>query len=447
MTDLAPPHDPAAEKNLLGICLTDPEVVDLVLSRVRKDYFYSPEYQKIYSAIEAVTRAGNNADILTVRNYLDDHKQLESIGGITVLAHLSADLGLVRDAPYLAARITELHGKRQFIQLSHSINKQIASGDDIDNIILESNHSISNILDLFAGGSTNTISKFLNDSVDRYFHNKKLTEQGFPIGIGTPLTKLTRMTGGFQKGDLVVLGARPSMGKTAFALSILSKASQSGHKPVLFSLEMPGVRLADRLLIGLCDLDPDRFNRGKLTLQEEQLLEDTIGKMEKFSGSIDDSANLTIHRIAAKARALHKKGECDMVLIDYVGLITPDTRKGGSREQEVALISRQAKLLAKELDVPVILLSQLNRSCEMRTDKKPLLADLRESGAIEQDADIVLFLYRPEHYSLKEIETKHGVVSSNGVGICAVAKHRNGPLGDVMFRYNPSMTVIEDYKP
>jgi len=135
-----------------------------------------------------------------------------------------------------------------------------------------------------------------------------------------------------------------------------------------------------------------------------------------------------------------------MVLIDYIGLITPESKKNGNREQEVALISRQAKLLAKELDLPVVLLSQLNRSCEMRADKKPLLADLRESGAIEQDADIVLFLYRPEHYGMDEIITRHGKIPSSGVGLCNIAKHRNGPLGDVLFRHNQSLTVIKDYE-
>jgi replicative DNA helicase len=440
-----PPFDLATEKNLLGICLTDPEAIDPILDRVQVGSFYSPDYQKIFKAVEEVCKAGNAVDMLSVSNYLKDHNQLEEVGGASAIANLSADLGLVRDASYMAARIMELYGKRQLLNLANDIQKQIADGEDIDDIITHGNRAISNTLDLFAVGTIHTVSKFLDDAVERYHHNKKLIEQGLPNGITTPLIKLTRMTGGFQKSDLVLLGARPSMGKTAFALSMLKEASLSGHKPILFSLEMSGVRLADRLLIGLCDLDPYKFNRGKLTTQEEQLLEDTIGKMERYCGYIDDSPNLTINRIAAKARALHKKGECDMILIDYVGLITPESKKNSNREQEVALISRQAKLLAKELNVPVVLLSQLNRSCELRMDKKPLLADLRESGALEQDADIVLFLYRPAYYDISEVETSDGAISSEGVGICSIAKHRNGPLGDILFRHNESMTVIEDY--
>jgi len=263
MTDIAPPCDQVAEKNLLGICLIDPDAIDTALDRIRKDYFYSPEHQKIFSAIEAVAESGDTVDMLSVTNFLTDRKQLDSIGGRVVITSLTSDLGLVKDVPYLTARITELHGKRQLLRLSNEIKKQITSGDDIDDIITHVNRNTSSTLDLFAGGTAHTISKFMDESVERYFHNKKLTEQGLPTGITTPLSTLTRMTGGFQKGDLIVLGARPSMGKTALALSMLSKASQSGHKPVLLSLEMSGVRLADRLLIGLCDIDPDRFSRGE----------------------------------------------------------------------------------------------------------------------------------------------------------------------------------------
>ena len=274
-------------------------------------------------------------------------------------------------------------------------------------------------------------------------HNRmQLQMEGKAVGIPTPIQLLTKMLTGWQPSTLVVIAGRPSMGKTALALSSMLVAAQHGVHVNMFSLEMPGVRLTDRLLCGVAEVNHTQYREGAITESEAQKIEKAAGKLEKLPIHIDDFALSTMDYIRSRARINKRKGECGMIIIDYLQLLNIPNSKNQNRERDVADLSWKSKSLARELKVPVLLLSQLNRQCEARIDRRPLLSDLRESGSIEQDADIVLLLHRPEIYGILEEDQQ----PITGRGEIIVAKHRDGVQGIIYFGYNDSLTRIHDYK-
>jgi len=270
-------------------------------------------------------------------------------------------------------------------------------------------------------------------------------EAGRVPGIDTPLNQLTYFTGGWQPGDLIILAARPSIGKTAFALACAVEALKTGKSILIFSLEMSRERLMDRLLIGYSDCDPMRYKTGKLNPLEKQNIRSVSEKLQQCNLFIVDKGAMGLSDIEAYATARHREGKCDIIIIDYLQLMKTRHEKNKTRDGELSEVSRGLKLMAKELNVPVIALSQLNREVEKRSDKKPMLADLRESGAIEQDADLVLLLYRAAFYGIETIEVGNNTESSIGIGELIIAKHRNGETGTEYFRHNGSLTRIYSY--
>jgi replicative DNA helicase len=280
------------------------------------------------------------------------------------------------------------------------------------------------------------ISQILNEAVAEMYFRIDKHRKGIQPGITTGLAELNLKTTGWQKSDLIILAARPAMGKTAMALHFAKRAAKNGTPVALFSLEMSDVSLANRIILSETEIDPDNFKQGKISNIEAAEIEKAIRTIYNYPIYVDSNSSVSMNYIHAKARVLHKKGKCDLLIIDYLQLAAEKGDKNRNRENEVSAMSREAKLIAKDLDIPVILLSQLNRDVDKRRNKVPVLADLRESGAIEQDADQVIFIHRPEYYSGNAMK---------GYGELIIAKYRNGNTGIVPFKYNESMTKIFDF--
>ena len=320
---------------------------------------------------------------------------------------------------------------------------------DVADVLDESNKLIDKINALSCGSSA---GQSLRDSLTE---SLKLAEQrqaaylgGLPTGIPTGISDLNRLTGGWRGSQLIILAARPAMGKTALMLHFAKSAALNGTPVCIFSLEMSHVSLSDRLLLSECEVEVNRFRNGDLSGDDWRQLNEASAQLEKLPIHVDDNAVVSMRYIKTRCHILKKQGKCGLIMIDYLQLADTSTKeRNRNREQEIAQASRQAKIIAKELDVPVVLLSQLSRECEKRADKQPQLSDLRESGAIEQDADVVGFIFRPAYYGLDKIETlKYGNISTSGLGIINIAKQRDGATGLVAFSHNPSMTKIGDFQ-
>lgn len=320
---------------------------------------------------------------------------------------------------------------------------------DVADVLDESNKLIDKINALSCGSSA---GQSLRDSLTE---SLKLAEQrqaaylgGSPTGIPTGISDLNRLTGGWRGSQLIILAARPAMGKTALMLHFAKSAALNGTPVCIFSLEMSHVSLSDRLLLSECEVEVNRFRNGDLSGDDWRQLNEASAQLEKLPIHVDDNAVVSMRYIKTRCHILKKQGKCGLIMIDYLQLADTSTKeRNRNREQEIAQASRQAKIIAKELDVPVVLLSQLSRECEKRADKQPQLSDLRESGAIEQDADVVGFIFRPAYYGLDRIETlKYGNISTSGLGIINIAKQRDGATGLVAFSHNPSMTKIGDFQ-
>lgn len=327
------------------------------------------------------------------------------------------------------------------------IVRAVDTRSDVADVIGYAGSQLERVGAIFAGGRAgyhirDCIASALKDAEQRAVRAR----EGRTPGITTGLENLDRATGGWQGGQLVILAARPAMGKTALMLHFAISATRAGTPVCIYSLEMARERLADRLLLSVANVDAYAYRSGHMTSDEWRKIEEAAGQLSRFPIYVDDNPVVTMRYIRADSRVRASQGQCGMILIDYLQLTDTTDHKNPTlnQEQEVAQASRQAKVIAKELNVPVVLLSQLSRNVENRTDRIPQLADLRESGAIEQDADIVAAIYRPAYYGHKEMPGIPGE-SSDGAGVIRILKQRDGALGDIPFRHNPSMTRITDY--
>ncbi len=317
---------------------------------------------------------------------------------------------------------------------------------DISERVSKAGMLVGNLLDLSNISSRlGSIDQIVEQAIDEAYTRCEHRQEGIPIGIPTGLSKLDSLTGGFAKGELTILAARPSMGKTAMMLHFAKSAAEAGYHAVIFSLEMKAVRIVDRLLMSIArNVDVDRFKQGELTQKELQELEIGGAYLADLPISIDENSDASIYNIRATAQSLKNKGKCDIIFIDYLGLIKEHGLTDRNREQNIAAISRMAKIMAKELDVPVVLLSQLNRDVESRSDKMPQLADLRESRAVEQDADVVLMLFRPKPYELPPLKDNATNSHFENAGLVLIKKNREGAIGQLPFYYNDSPTKLAD---
>lgn len=431
-----PPQAVDLEEALLGALMLEKEPLTNVIELLKPDSFYKEAHQKIFQAIQGLFQASQPVDLLTVHNYLKTNGNLEATGGASYLAQLTSRVSSSSNVEFHARIIIEQYLKRQLISISSEIQKlSYEDTSDVFQILDKMEQELFTIAESNIRKNYESMSDILKKAVDE-LEKKQLQKSGL-TGIPSGFTALDRLTSGFQRQELIIIAARPGMGKTAFVVSACRNAAVEFDKPVaLFSLEMSGVQLVNRIISAEAEIESEKIRKGKLEPHEWQQLHTKIKKLYDAPIYIDDTPALSILELRAKCRRLKAQKNIELVVIDYLQLMTGDSSgKGasGNREQEISQISRALKQLAKELDIPVIALSQLNRSTETRGgNKKPQLSDLRESGAIEQDADQVMFIYRPDYYGITQDDSGNSVM---GMGEIIMAKNRSGSLENVWLKF------------
>ena len=433
------PSDKDVESVVLGMLLIESTAINAVSSVLTKDVFFNEANAAVYDAIDQVAKDGDVVDMMLVVSKLSKMGKLDEIGGPFYIAQLTSKVAMTTNLLAHALYLKELYMARQLILSGHKIMAMALDRTlDIEDTTYSGIKMLENIArGMTVGTNTADLRTLSHESMMMYEKRKENLLEGRKTGILTGIDKLDNTLLGLKGGQLVILAARPAMGKTAFALNIARTAAMSGHPTVIFSLEMSGVSLSDRMLIDHGDFNAAAFRKGALTDTEEVNLSQSVDCLGDLPITVDDTSGLQIQQISSVAKNLQRKGKCELVIIDYLQLVRiKSENRNYSREQEVAETTKFAKGMAKSLNVPVVLLSQLSRKCEERQDKTPILSDLRESGSIEQDADIVLMLHRPAYYDRSE---------EQGMGIVRVAKNRDGRTGDVKFHHNKTLTRFTDY--
>ncbi|MCF8451229.1 MAG: replicative DNA helicase [Taibaiella sp.] len=429
-----PPQAPELEEAVLGAAMLEKDTFAQVLEIIQsEDCFYVDAHQKIYSAMRRLFDKGTPVDLLTITEELRKTNELEIVGGAYYLTRLTMSVLSSAHVEAHARLVMEKFIQRELIRISGSvINEAYEDSTDVFDLLDKAESGLYEITDKHLRKNFKSLQEVLVRTVTEIDESRKKTDD--INGVPSCYAALDRLTGGWQKTDLIILAARPSVGKTAFTLNLAMNAAMNANKPVaLFSLEMGAGQIVKRMLSAVSEVSMDAITKGKMAEHEFIQMSQRMTKLSQAKIFIDDQAALNIFELRAKARRLKQKHGIELILIDYLQLMQASVDKGGNREQEISKISRDLKALAKELDVPIIALSQLNRSVETRKESKvPQLSDLRESGAIEQDADLVMFLYRPEYYGINNNEMGEAVEGETHIHI---AKHRNGSTGDIKLRF------------
>ncbi|UCD33461.1 MAG: replicative DNA helicase [Desulfobacterales bacterium] len=436
--DHIPPQNLEAEESILSSILIDNNTLFEVLEILSPEDFYRSAHQKIFSAITELFYRNEPIDLVTLTNILREQDLLEGIGGATYLANLVDTAPLAVNAQHYSKIVHDKACLRRLIQKTNTITKRcFEDRGDVDNIIDFAESSIFEISDNKIKPSFFPLGKIIESNIDVL--EERQGNKALVTGVATGFTKLDELTSGFQKSDLVIIAGRPGMGKTAFALNIAKHAAVVHNIPVaIFSLEMSKDQLSLRMLSSEAKVDSSRIRKGFITQEDWIKITDAAGALSQSPVFIDDSPSISALEIRAKSRRLKMDKNIGLIIIDYIqlmkGRITAERR-----DLEVSEISRSLKALAKELDLPVVALSQLNRKLEERSDKRPQLADLRESGALEQDADVVAFIYRDELYNKDENNPNKGKAE------ILLAKQRNGPTGFAVLTFLDTYTSFENY--
>ncbi|OPJ55430.1 replicative DNA helicase [Alkalithermobacter paradoxus] len=417
-----PPHSVDAEQSVLGAILLDKDAIIVVSEIITAEDFYKDAHKEIYESIMSLYSKSEPIDLITLTEELKKRNTLDIVGGIAYLTSLSTAVPTSSNVKYYADIVKEKSILRKLIKSSHDILELGYSGsENVENILEQAEKSIFNISQEKTSDNFKPINEVLMNTYDMLEEISR--NKGSITGITTGLTDLDRKTNGLQRTDLILIAARPAMGKTAFALNIAQNAALRANASVaIFSLEMSKEQLIQRVLSAQSHVELSKLKNGNLSEKEWPKLIEAMGVLSKLNVYIDDTPGITITEVRSKCRKLKIEKGLDLVMIDYLQLMEGDN-KSESRQQEISKISRSLKILAKELDCPVIALSQLSRAPELRSDHRPILSDLRESGAIEQDADIVMFLYRDEYY--------HPDSEKKNIGEVIIAKHRHGETGTV----------------
>jgi replicative DNA helicase len=416
-----PPQNLDAEVSTLGSLLLDPEAMMRVADILVPDDFYRPEHQNIYDAMLVLSEKRVPIDLVTVADELDRVKKLDEVGGRAMLSSLVSSVATSSNVQHYANIVREKAMLRRLIHAASEIGGLGFQEDIPSEAILDrAEQTLFSVTQRFLKQNFTPVRNILTESFERLDALSK--QDGLMRGLSTGFKQVDNILGGLQQSDLVIIAARPSMGKTAFALNIAENVSVKQNKTVgLFSLEMSKEQLVDRLISSLGLIDSWKLRNGRLSDDDFRNLNEAYGILAETNLYIDDSATASVMEVRAKARRLQAEHGLDLILIDYLQLMTGMGHFSDNRVQEVSEISRSLKALAKELNCPVVALSQLSRAVESRPDKRPLLSDLRESGSIEQDADVVMFLYREDYYNKDE---------QNHIMEVLIRKHRNGPTGD-----------------
>ena len=418
-----PPHDLEAEQAVIGSMLTDKEAVASSIEVLKEDDFYREDNKYIYSAMLNLYNRAEPIDLITVKSELESMGKFEQVGGLEYLAELPEKVPTTANAIKYINIVEEKSMLRNLIKTANEI---IELGydptEELENIMDGAEKKIFDLMQNKNQKGYSPIKDVLVESFTKIeeLYNKKQHITGVPTGFAD----LDYRTAGLHGSELILVAARPAMGKSAFALNIATNAALKANTPVaIFSLEMSKDQLVNRILCSEAMVDSNKVRTGKLEDEDWGKLAEAIGPLSDTGIYIDDTPGISVMEIRAKCRKLKLEKNIGLVVIDYLQLIQGNSRRNGSREQEISEISRSLKILAKELNVPVIALSQLSRAVESRPDHRPMLSDLRESGAIEQDADIVMFLYRDDYYN-EDSEKKN-------IAEVIIAKHRGGPTGTV----------------
>jgi len=428
--DRIPPQNIEAEQAVLGAIFLDPSSLTLASELLIPDDFYRAAHQKIYNAMLELSDKGEPVDLVTVTSELADANLLEEVGGVSYLSDLANSAPTAANIEYYGKIVEEKSILRRLIRTATTIAQDgYSREDEVEVLLNEAEKTIMEVAQRKNAGAFQNIKDVLVQTYDNIetLHDRK----GDITGIPTGFIELDKMTAGFQRNDLIIVAARPSVGKTAFALNIAQNvATKTDENVAIFSLEMGADQLVMRMLCAEGNIDAQRLRTGSLTPEDWGKLTMAMGSLSNSGIYIDDTPGIRVGDIRAKCRRLKQESGLGMVLIDYLQLIQGNGRTD-NRQQEVSEISRSLKELARELKVPVIALSQLSRGVEQRQDKRPMMSDIRESGSIEQDADIVAFLYRDDYYD-KESENKNIIE-------IIIAKQRNGPVGTV------SLAFVKEY--
>lgn len=414
------PNNQEAEQSVIGSMMLDKNAIAMVLEALKSEDFYREGHKIIFQAIQELFRRDVPIDLVTLADHLKSVEKLEQVGGVSYITELAQSVPTTLNLKSYVNIVSEKALLRRLIRASTEIMEDsYTKQDEVDAVLEGAEKRIFNIAEQKSSGGFESISTVLERGfleIERIFNNK-----GATTGISSPFPELDQKTSGFQKGDMILVAARPSMGKTTFALNLAEHAALRGGKSIaIFSLEMSREQLAYKLLCSEAHVDMSKLRSGMLDDRDWENIARASGPLSQAKIFIDDTAGISVTEMRSKCRRLKLEHGIDMILVDYLQLMSGS---GENRQQEVSEISRSIKALAKEMSCPVIALSQLSRAPEQRSDHRPMLSDLRESGSIEQDADLVMFLYRDEYYD-PETEEKN-------IAELIISKQRNGPVGTV----------------
>jgi len=435
-----PPQALDLEEAVLGAIMIEKDALSRVIDSINSNAFYKQAHQKIFIAIQKLFFENSPIDILTVSNKLKDQGELDAIGGAYYITTLTNRVSSSANIEFHVKIIMQKFIKRELIRVASEIIKD-SFEDNIDefDLLEKAGKEIFNISDTNFKGDykdMETLAKEVVNEIEK-IQNSESRIGGIPSGF----SDLDNFTSGWQKSDLIVLAARPGMGKTALALQLARNAAKEGFPSAIFSLEMSDRQLMKRLISSESEIYSDVIKRGTLNEYDRDKINISVNALIKNDIFIDDTPSISVFELRAKCRRLKDQKDIKLIVIDYIQLMTVKDNKG-NREQEISTISRSLKAIAKELDIPVIVLSQLNRSVEIRGgSKRPMLSDLRESGAIEQDADMVAFIYRPEYYGITEGDNGEDL---RGVAEFIISKHREGSLGTILLHFQGQFTKFKN---
>ena len=436
------PQAKELEEVVLGAMMVEKSAVNAVIDVLQPESFYVEAYGEVFRAIQTLFNNSEPIDLLTVTEQLRKEGKLDMLGGSHRVASLTSRVASSANVEFHARIIAQKHIQRELIRVSNAIiEKAYDETSDVFDLLDEAESKLFEVAEGNIRKSYESMSTVMRQALDD-IEAARNNEDGVS-GVPSGFHDLDKITGGWQRSDMIVLAARPGMGKTAFVLSMARNMAVDHDIPVaVFSLEMSAVQLVQRLISSETEINSDKFRKGNLEEHEYQQLHSRCGKLSKAPLFIDDTPGLNIFELRAKCRRLKAQHGIDMVIIDYLQLMSAGSDKG-NREQEISSISRSIKGIAKELDVPIIALSQLSRNVETRGgDKRPLLSDLRESGAIEQDADIVAFIYRAEYYGITEHPDG---IDTAGLGELILAKHRHGALDTIKMKFVKNLAKFANY--
>lgn len=438
-----PPRDTELEEIVLGALMLEKDAYMNVCDILVPDSFYDPVNKLIYEAIQTLGLSQRPIDMMTVVDQLRKDGTLEQIGGTVHIIELTRRMYSAANIEYHAKIIAQKYLARRLIHFAVEIEEQAYDeGNDVADLLQEAEAGLFEISQTQLKREVTQIDPVINDALEE-IQKAQNSDTGIS-GLPTGYDDLDRMTSGWQNSDLIIIAGRPAMGKTALVLTMAKNMAIDFAIPIaVFSLEMPNVQLVKRLISNIAEIDANKLKSGRLNEEEQIRLNDRIRMAYSAPLYLDETPSLSITEMRTKARRLVREKGVKAIIIDYLQLMTAGGSKFGSREQEVSTISRSLKALAKELNIPIIALSQLNRGNEAREDKRPVLSDLRESGAIEQDADIVCFIHRPEYYTRSSEDANGNDI--RGLAELIIAKHRNGSVGDVKLRFTGQYARFENW--